>query len=82
MKLVPIDRKTLTRCPGYYGSTKNLEILEEFINSELDCAEVKNFPHKTCNSCQTSIKTSIKRFNMTSRVNVITREGKVFLIKL
>lgn len=81
MKIVPYERTKLNRCPGY-AATKNLEILEEFIESKLDCAEVKDFPHKTANCCQTSFKNSIKRFSMTGRVNVIVRNGRVFLIKL
>lgn len=82
MKLVPYERKQLGRCAGYYAPTKNLEILEEFINSGLDCAEIKNFPHKTANGCSTSIKNSIKRFGMNSSVTTVIRNGRVFLIKL
>lgn len=82
MKLVPFERKDLGRCAGCYAPTKNLEILEEFINSELDCAEIKNFPHKTANCCSTSFKNSIKRFGMTGSVTTVIRNGRVFLIRL
>lgn len=81
MKIVPYER---TKLPGrcMYQQTKNLGILEEFINSGLDCAEVKGFTHKTPSSCQNSLRSSIERFGMQSKCRAMVREGRVFLIRL
>nr|DAP46067.1 MAG TPA: hypothetical protein [Caudoviricetes sp.] len=78
MKLVKADRGDLYN--RGYVNTNNYELLNEFIRSGLDCAEVTNYPQSTVNSCVTSLSNSIKRFHI-SGVRVARRKEKVFLIK-
>lgn len=79
MKLVPYEVENI---PGHsmYTKTKNLKLLEEFVNSGLDCAEVKDYTQKNATVCATSLAASIKNFRMTG-VRVIQRKDRVFLIK-
>lgn len=64
----------------WYGKTKNQELLEQFRDSHLDIAEVKDFPHKTSTGCASALRASVKRYSILS-IGVIERNGRVFLIK-
>lgn len=77
MKLVPVDKKAL---PGSYSKTTAMSIIEKFKESNMDCAEVRDYTHKTANSCANSLKQSIKRFRVFN-VDVIVRQNRVFLVK-
>lgn len=76
MKLVPYDVKKVK----YYSTTKNLKIIKEFKESNLQCAKIEDFPHADARSCYSSLVGSIKRFGIVG-VRVITSRGEVFLIK-
>jgi hypothetical protein len=78
MKLVPtnIDKIMLKR----YGRSDNLGLLNEFADSNLVCAEVINYPHKSANCCATSLQASIRRYKM-SRISCTTVNGRVILVK-
>lgn len=78
MELVKIDRNSIKR--GCYKRSKNQKLLEEFVNSKMDCAEVKDFKQKNSKSCCNSLNISIKRYHMTG-VRAIHRKNRVFLIK-
>lgn len=78
MKLVACDQKNIN--VGGYSKTANMEVLEEFRNSDLTCAEVKDFPHQDAKSCCSALRNTAKICKMSS-INVIMRNGKVFLVK-
>lgn len=64
-----------------YKRTKNEKILEEFVNSDMEIAEVKEYTNKDAKSCSNSLNISIKRFHMTG-IKSILRNEKVYLIKI
>lgn len=78
MKLVKSDIRKIKKVN--YSRTNNLEILGEFVESDMDCAEVKDFIHKSAMSCASALNASIKRFNI-GGIKAISREGKCYLIK-
>ena len=77
MTLIPYDKKKLGII---YNKTKNLELLEEFLNSDYDCVRVNGYTHKTADCCAKCLRGSIKRFGLKG-ISVITRKNEVFLIK-
>lgn len=77
MKLVKCD---MNEVKGYYKKTRNQEILEEFVESGLECAKVEEWTNKTANSCANSINYSIKRFGY-NNIKAFVRNGIVYLIK-
>ena len=78
MELIKCDKNSIVKI--YYKKTKNQKLLEEFINSNMDCAEVKNFEQKNAKNCCCSLNISIKRFHITG-IHAIQRKNRVFLIK-
>ncbi len=78
MKLVKADRGDLYN--RGYVNTNNYELLNEFIRSGLDCAEVTNYPQSTVVSCVSSLTNSIKRFHI-SGVRVARKKDKVYLVR-
>ena len=61
--------------------SKNLHILEEFINSGMDCARVDGYDNSKAEYCASSLSTSIRRFKLFG-VKAIKRGDDVFLIKV
>ena len=80
MKLIPYDKEKLIR-DGWYKTTKNVAIIEEFIASGLDCVELTEHGHKKATYCQWCLYNTMKRFKINT-VKVITRKGRVFLIRI
>ena len=78
MKLVAYDKEKLNL--GMYKKTKNLKILNEFINSDMDCARVEGYSNVNAASCASSLKRSVDRFRMTG-IEVFVRKGEVYLVK-
>lgn len=78
MRLVAYNKKDL----GYrgYKKTKNQVIIDEFIESGLDCAKLEGWTNKDAGSCATSINISIKRFKKTG-IRCISMKGEVYLIR-
>ena len=79
MKLPPYDKNQLATGRSY-GIGKNQEILEEFLNSGLECAKVENWTQAQAYSAANSLNKSIQRFNFFS-IKAISQNGEVFLIK-
>lgn len=79
MTLIPYNKNDIEHF-GSFKKTKMQIILEEFVDSNMDCAEVRDFTHKTAGSCANSLNASAKRFKLLS-VQAISRNGRVFLIK-
>lgn len=75
MKLVSIEN-----VPGYYKSTGNKQIIDEFIESGMQCAEVEDYPQKKATYCVSSLSQTIKRYRVFN-VRAIQRKDRVFLIR-
>lgn len=80
MKLVAYDVRKLGGVKGFYKKSANLELLEEFANSNMICAEVVDYHQRDARSCANSLNGSIKRYKM-NNIEAHERKGKVFLIK-
>ena len=77
MKLTPIKEKLGI---NFYKKTKWLEIIDEFVNSEMKCAKLEEWDNKSSKSAATALNNSIKRFNKKG-IKAIERKGEVFLVK-
>ena len=80
MNLVAYDKKKLDNLYGY-KRTKWLKIIDEFVESDMDCVKLENFSHKTSTSCTAALKVAIKRYHKAG-IQAIERNGEVFLIKI
>lgn len=78
MRLVPYNTTDLK--DGWYKRSDNQKLLEEFANSDLDCAEVKDFTQKNSLTCSSSLNLSARRYGILN-VRAISRKGRVFLIR-
>lgn len=79
MKLVPIEtQKIPSVVPKRKGS--NYNTLVEFQESEADCVELMEYPHKNAESAACCLSQSIKRYRF--NIKVIKRGERVFLIKI
>ena len=76
MKMIPYEWEKVR----YYKKTKNLEILEEFVNSGLECAKIEGYPHKNAKSAQSCLYSSMKRFGIDG-IAIVVRKGNLFLLK-
>lgn len=79
MKLIPYDYKEAMK-KKRYKPTRNLGILEEFIESGLDCVKLEGYDHKNAETATSSFKSSIKYYGMTN-VECFYRKDEVFLIR-
>lgn len=81
MTLVPYSIENLeTMTTRYYKSTKNLRVIDEFIKSDLCCAEITNFDSKNAKSLYGSLYKSIKRFRK-EEVAILKRGERLFLVR-
>lgn len=80
MNLVAYDKKKLDN-PYGYKRTKWFKIIDEFVESDMDCAKVKDFPHKSATSCAASLNRAIRRYHKDG-IRAIERKEEVFLIKI
>jgi hypothetical protein len=79
MKLVPYDIKKLGDV-NKYKKTKNLDLLEKFVASDLECAKVEGWTGTDAGHKAASLRQSIKRFKL-GNIMVVNRKGNVYLIK-
>lgn len=79
MKLTPVT-EIENLGVNYYKKSKWLEIIDEFVNSEMKCAKLEGWTHKTSSSAASAFNVSIKRFNKKG-IRAIERKGEVFLVK-
>ncbi len=79
MKLTPYNINDIPGRKLAYRKTKNLEILEEFINSGVKCCEVENFTQASAAICCSTLKASAKRYGF-NQITVTFRGERVFLI--
>ena len=75
MKLIPVenipDRK--------YKAQKNMDIVREFINSQLRCALVEGNGTKSLSS---NLQEVLKKMGLKNAVRACQRNGKTYLIRL
>lgn len=76
MKLVPFNGKL----GGFYKKTDNYELILQFRDSKLACAEIEGYPQKDAYICSGSLKQTLKRYNIRG-IRVAVRNGRVFLIR-
>lgn len=79
MKLVKYDKNKLGT--KYYTKTDHQKLIEEFANSDMDCAKIEGWTHANASSCQNALAQSIKRFNF-SGIRAMVRNKEVFLVKI
>lgn len=78
MTLVPYDINKLGNV--CYRFSDNYKILSEFTESGEMCMKLEGYPHNSVKSCQTSLLSSIKRFNFHG-IKIVIRGEDVFLVK-
>lgn len=76
MRLVKVNEEDVR----YFKKTKNLELLEEFINSGESVCEVVDYTHQDAKSAYWSLRNSVIRFGF-NKISVATRKGRVYLIR-
>lgn len=81
MNLVPCEIKDVQVRTNGYKLSKNLKILQEFIEMDVDCMEVVDYTNKTAESCSNSLRYSIKRYKL-SGITACTCNHKVYLVKV
>ena len=75
--MTDISRKTEKRT--WYRRTKNLRLLEKFIDSGEACMKMEEFPQKSIESLHASLINSIERFRMYGIV-VTVHKRELYLI--
>lgn len=78
MYLTPYTKSKLQS--SNFQRCKLQKILEEFRDSDMDCAKIEGWEYKDANTCAASFAGSIKRFNVKG-IRAISRQGEVFPIK-
>ena len=76
MRLKPSN---LTEFGTIYEPTKNYEILKEFKESGLVCAEIEKYTHASVKSCQNCFNASARRYGFVG-IRVHIRGDRAFLI--
>lgn len=80
MKLVERRISEIPNLNGY-KKTKNMQILDEFVQSGMECAEVMEFTNKTASSCANSLRATIEKQRY-GGITAISRNNKAYLIRL
>ena len=78
MKFVPMKKEDICLKEAYKNGA-NQELLLKFMESNADAAEVIEFTHSSAYVCTKTLNTTAKRLRIGCRV--VTRRGRVFLIK-
>lgn len=79
MNLVVCNKAELENL-DYYKKSNVLKLIDEFAESDMDCARIEGSTHKTSNSCQNSFNNAIKRYKK-SGIRCVQRSGACYLIK-
>lgn len=77
MYMVPYDKNKIGRMRG---KTDNFLVVQEFLNGDNECVELKGYTNQDAYCCSNSINGTIKR-NRIPGVKSVVRKGKVYLIK-
>lgn len=78
MKLVQMNKNDVPFC---FRPTKLFEILNEFVDSGMQCAKVIDHNYESTSSGAGSFNASAKRFGLSGKVKAISRKGEIYLIR-
>lgn len=79
MKLIAYDINKINNI-GNYKNSENMRLINEFVESDMDCVKVEGWTHAHANSCANSFVQTLKRMKK-SGIEVVSRKGEVYLIK-
>lgn len=79
MKLNKVDKTQINSISGYKKS-KNMDLIEQFRDSNMDCAEIVDYTAKDGHGCASSINQTLRRTHCKT-VKAIVRKGRPYLIK-
>lgn len=81
MNLVPVDPKTITMLSTKHSHCKAMRIIEEFMRSEHEAVQLKydTKEYASAASVYSTYKKVIRKLHVDCAV--LTRQGKVYLIK-
>lgn len=81
IKKVDFNTIPISRCGKF--STKNLEVISEFLNGGYDAAEITDNADasRDAQKIVNSMNQSIKRFGHSSTLIAITRSNKAYLVR-
>lgn len=77
MKMVPFDAKKVS-----YRLCKNQRIINEFVESGLDCAKIEGWTHKNAYIAQRGFTMTTRRMHLEDTVMAASQKGEVFLIRV
>jgi hypothetical protein len=78
MYFTPYEKEQLKK--DLWSKSRNFEILTKFAESNYDCVEVEDYPHKNAKSCQTTLISSMRHYKIRN-IKVTIRGERVFLVK-
>lgn len=77
MKIEAVSKDVLTKV---YRNMGNLQLLDEFTNSGIECARIINHHWKDAKSGASCLRNSIRIYRY-GGVKVVTRNGEIYLVK-
>lgn len=80
MRMVECDIEDVIYSMNGRYRTVNFTMITEFLESGMDCVEIKEYTHTSAKSCVSSLALTIKRCGMTGARAVMSR-GKVYLVR-
>lgn len=80
MRMVECDINDVIYSMNGRYRTVNFTLITEFLESGVDCVEIKEYTHVSAKGCVTALASTIKRCNMTGARAVMSR-GKVYLVR-
>ncbi len=69
----------VTKLTTYRNRDCNVDFIDEFVNANIKCVKVEDYPHKTAGSCATALRHASKRSHH-KYIKVMVRGNDVFLI--
>ena len=80
MRLTPYDRKKFDK--RIYKLCKNQKILNEFVESGLDCAKLEDYPHKDAHSCYSCLRVSAMNMRLGNVISIHVEGNDVYLLRV
>ena len=78
MNFIPCDKKAIATVKNIRSD--NLKLLFDFAGSDVDCAKIEGYPHKSAASCASALRAAIKKYRM-ALISVAVRGNDVYLIR-
>lgn len=80
MRLVECDKSEIN-LKNYKKKTRWLEVIDEFMESDVKCCRIEDYTNKSAASCESSLNHAIKRYNKKG-IKAVIRNGIVYLVKI